>query len=121
MEHDYTKVLGKMWMPEAQITFDDLRGSILGNPYLRQFDPRKLTILRTVFSSKGFGYVVCQPNGNDASLALASQFMSGNGFHFLPKDNECMLHPVAFGSRRTRGNKKSSTHTLVKVSAATGQ
>jgi hypothetical protein len=106
MEHDYTKALGEMWTPEAQITFDDLRGSILCNPCLRRFDPRKLTILRTDFLSKGFGYVVCQPDDDNASLALASQFMSGNGFHFLSKDNECVLHPVAFGSRCTRGNEK---------------
>jgi hypothetical protein len=106
MEHDYTKALGKMWMPEAQITFDNLQGSILGDPCLWRFDPRKLTILRTDFLSKGFGYVVRQPDDNDASLALASQFMSGNGFLFLSKDNECVLHPVAFGSWRTHGNKK---------------
>jgi hypothetical protein len=28
------------------------------------------------------------------------------GFIFLSKDNECVLHPVAFGSRRTRRNEK---------------
>jgi hypothetical protein len=106
MEHNYTKALGEMWTPEAQITFDNLWGSILCDPCLWRFDPRKLTILRTDFSSKGFGYVVCQPNDDNASLALASQFMSGNGFHFLSKDNECVLHLVAFGSRRTRGNEK---------------
>ena len=33
--------------------------------------------------------------------------MSGNGFHFLTKTNGGVLHPVAFGSRRTRGNKKN--------------
>ncbi len=33
--------------------------------------------------------------------------MSGNGFHFFSKDNECVLHPMVFGSRRTRRNKKN--------------
>jgi hypothetical protein len=50
--------------------------------------------------------VVCQADDDDVSLALASQFMSGNGFHFLTKTNGGVLYPAAFGSQRTRGNKK---------------
>ncbi len=58
------------------------------------------------FSAKGFCYVVCQADDNNTSLALASQFMSGNGFHFLTKTNGDALYPVAFGSRRCRGNER---------------
>jgi hypothetical protein len=76
------------------------------DPCLRRFDPKKLTVLRTDFSAKGFGYVVCQPDDDNASLALALQFMSGNRFHFLTKRNGGALYPVAFGSRRTRGNEQ---------------
>ncbi len=32
--------------------------------------------------------------------------MSGNRFHFLTKANQGVLHPVAFGSRCTRGNER---------------
>ena len=106
MEREYTEAVGDLWTDETQSTFDDLRNSILCDPCLRRFDPRKLTVLRTDFSAKGFGYVVCQPDDDDASLALSSQFMSGNGFHFLTKANQGTLHPVAFGSRRTRGNER---------------
>jgi hypothetical protein len=74
MEHDYTKALGEMWTPEAQITFDDLRGSILCNPCLRWFDPRKLTILRTDFLSKGFGYVVCLKTHRLAAAGVSPPF-----------------------------------------------
>jgi hypothetical protein len=45
MEKDYTKAVGNLWMPEAQLTYDHLRNSILCNPCLRHFDPRKVTIL----------------------------------------------------------------------------
>ncbi len=93
-------------MPEAQWLFNDLQQSILSNPCLRRFNPRKLTVLRTHFSAKGFGYVVCQSDNNNTSLALALQFMSGNGFHFLTKTNGGALYPIVFDSRRTHGNKQ---------------
>jgi hypothetical protein len=106
MERAYTEAVGDLWMPEVQATFNDLRGLILCNPCLRRFDPLKITILRTDFSAKGFGYVVCQSDNGKTSLALASQFMSGNGFHFLTKKDGRALYPVAFGSRRARRNEK---------------
>ncbi len=106
MEQDYTKAVGGSWTAKAQSTCDDLHGSILCNPCLRRFDPRKITVLRTDFSAKGFGYVICQSDDNETSLALASKFMLGNGFHFLKKLNGGALHPVVFGSRCTRGIEK---------------
>jgi len=106
MAREYTEEVGDMWTPEARAVFDDLRNSILCDPCLRRFDPNRLTVLRTDFSAKGFGYVVCQADDDETSLALASQFMSGNGFNFLTKTNGSALYPVAFGSRRTRGNEK---------------
>jgi hypothetical protein len=95
-----------MWTPDVQSTFDSLRNSILEDPCLCCFDPAKLTVLCTEFSSKGFGYVVCQPDDDNFSLELILQFMSGNGFHFLTMTDGGVLHPVAFGSQRARGNKK---------------
>ena len=32
--------------------------------------------------------------------------MSGSDFHFLTKTNGCALYPIAFGSRRCRGNEQ---------------
>jgi hypothetical protein len=106
MEQEYTKDVGGLWTMEARTTFDNLRNSILCDPCLRRFDPNKLTVLRTDFLAKGFGYMVCQADNNETSLALASQFMSGKGFHFLTKTNGSALYPVAFGSRWTRGNEE---------------
>ena len=98
MEQAYTEAIGNLWTPAARETFDDLRNSILCDPCLRWFNPKKLTVLRTDFSAKGFGYVVCQADDDDVSLALTSQFMSGNGFHFLTKTNGSVLYPIAYGS-----------------------
>jgi hypothetical protein len=106
MEREYTKPVGESWTDEAQTTFDKLKQSILCNPCLRRFDHRKLTVLRTDFSARGFGYVVCQPANNNILTAMAAQFMSGNGFVFMGKDDQGILHPMAFGSRRTQGNEK---------------
>jgi hypothetical protein len=106
MEQGYTEAVGDLWMPEAQATFNDLCGLILCNPCLWGFDPRKITVLRTDYSPKGFGYVICQSDDNKTSCPLASQFTSGNGFHFLTKRDGGALDPVMFGSRRTYGNEK---------------
>ena len=106
MERECTELVGDLWTPTTQETFDDLRNAILCDPCLHRFNPHSLTVLRTYFSLKEFGYVVCQANTDDVSLALASQLMSGNCFHFLTKTNGGVLCPVAFGSRQTRGNEK---------------
>jgi hypothetical protein len=90
----------------AREAFDDPRDFVLCDPCLCRFNPKKLTVFRSDFSAKGFGYVVCQADDDDVSLALESQFSLGNGFHFLTKSNVGVLYPVAFGSRRTRGNEK---------------
>ncbi len=100
------EAVGDFWMLEVQATFNNLRGLILCDPCLRQFDPQKITVLRTDFSAKGFGYVVCQSDNDETPLTLASQFMSGNGFHFLTKNDGGALYLVAFGSHHARGNGK---------------
>ncbi len=106
MKREYTKAVGNMWTVDANRAFNKLKQSVLSNPCLSWFDHHKLTVLRTDFSALGYGYVVCQPGNNKCSLAKTSQYMSGNGFGFMTKDGGGILHPVAFGSRRTRGNEK---------------
>jgi hypothetical protein len=68
MLREYTKPIDDMRTPDMQSTFDSLRNSILKDPCLHRVDPAKLTVLRTDFSSKGFGYVVCQPDDDNVSL-----------------------------------------------------
>jgi hypothetical protein len=97
MLQEYSKPIGDMWTPTVQATFDSLRDTILNDPCLHRFDPSKWTVLRTNFSSKGFGYVVCQPDSDSISLELISQFMPGNGFYFFTKTDGGVLYPVVFG------------------------
>jgi hypothetical protein len=105
MEWEYTKPVGKSWTDEARTTFYKLKQSILCNPCLRWFNHRKLMVLCMDFSAQGFGYVVCQPANNNILMAMAAQFMSGNGFDFMGKNNKGILHPVAFVLRRSQGNE----------------
>ncbi len=81
----------------AQATFNNLRQSVLLDLCLQRFDPVKLTVLCTDFLAKGFRYIVCQPGDDNVSLKLVSQFMPGNGFHFLTTKDNGVLYPVAFG------------------------
>jgi hypothetical protein len=106
MLREYTEPIGDMWMSVVHATFNSLRNSILDDSCLCHFNPSKLTVLHTKFSSKGFGYVVCQPDLNSVSLELVLQFMLGNGFHFLTKTDGGILYPVAFGGQRAQGNEK---------------
>ena len=106
MKEDYSSPLGSAWTPTHLAIFDEMRKSILDDPCIKRFDHRKLLVLRTDFSADGFGYVALQPGNNDASLSAMHTRMRGGDFLFMTKDSTVVLHPVAFGCRRTRGNKK---------------
>jgi hypothetical protein len=113
MTWEYTELVSNMWTVNANFAFEELKNLVLCNPCLCRFDHRKLTALCTDFSALGFGYVVCQPGDDNCSLVMTAQYISGNGFGFVTKDRSGILHPVAFGSRRTRGNKKQLHSYLV--------
>jgi hypothetical protein len=68
------------------------------------FQSQKADHLPDSLLLQGFGYVVCQPDDNNASLQLVAQYMSGNGFGFMMLTSNGKLHPVAFGSWQTCGN-----------------
>ncbi len=106
MKLEYTEPVGSLWTPLVAAAFEGLRNCVLKDPVLKRFGHRKLTVLRTDFSAKGFGYVICQPGDDEASVDLVTRYMMGQGFEFLTKSGLGTLHPVAFGSRRCRGNEK---------------
>jgi hypothetical protein len=105
MRTEYTSPVGLSWTLTANAVFKEMRQAILSDPCLQRYDHRKLLILRTNFSAKGFGYVACQPANNEISLAVMKRCMRGEGFEFMTKTSAAVLHPIAFGCRRTRGNK----------------
>jgi hypothetical protein len=109
---EYMMPLGNLWMEEANNAFTDMRHAILSDPCLRQYDHRKLLVLRTDFSAEGFGYAALQPADDDVSIQAMHRCMTGGSFDFMTKGSTAMLHPVAFGCHRTVGNEKR-LHSLL--------
>ena len=105
MQSDYAAPIGEQWTTESQSCFDELRETLLSDPCIKRYDHTKLLVLCTDFSSFGFGYVATQPADDQVSFDAMKRRMDGGDFDFLKKDSKASLHPVAFGSRRTRGNE----------------
>ena len=103
--HEYTDQVAPIWTDACRRSFDDIRNAILSDPCLARFNHRRLVVLRTDFLSQGFGYVVCQPGTDEASEAAMLAYRSGSDFCFMTKESSAVLRPVAFGGRRSRGNK----------------
>ena len=103
--NDYSEPVGPIWTEAAYLAMEDLKDSILADPCLMKFNPNCLVVLRTDFSAKGFGFVICQPDTDTASKQAMAAFQAGHYFTFMTKDSSAVLRPVAFGGRRCWGNK----------------
>ncbi len=110
MHAEYTLPIGPSWTPAANAVFKEMWQAILSDPCLQCYDHCKLLVLRTIFSANGFGYVACQPANNEISLAAMKCCMRGEGFEFMAKMSAAIIHPIAFGCRRTRG-KETRLHS----------
>lgn len=106
MKMEYTETVAPHWDAAAQSEFDDIRLALLSDPCLKRFDARKRVYLLTDFSKHGFGYCATQPGDDPPSLAAMRREMEGGPCEFMLPPTELQLHPIAFGSRRTRGNEK---------------
>jgi hypothetical protein len=73
---------------------DDLKEAILSNPCLMRFNHKRLIVLRTDFSSRGFGFVVSQPGTDECSEAAMVAYRSGSDFAFMTKEATGVLRPV---------------------------
>ena len=102
---EYTELVAPHWSAPAQASFDDIKQAILSDPCLKRFNHQRLIVLRTDFSSQGFGYVVCQPGNDDVLNAAMNAYRRGSDFSFMAATSSAVLHPVAFGARRSRGNE----------------
>ena len=103
--NDYVDPVAPIWTDPAQRAMDDLKNSVLSDPCLKRFDHTCLIVLRTGFSSVCFGYVVCQPDTDEASEVAMRAFQDRKDFMFMTKGQEAVLRPIAFGSRRCGGNE----------------
>ena len=103
--NNYLDPVGPIWTEAATLAIEDLKDSILADPFLMRFNPNRLVVLRTDFLAKGFGYVICQHDIEAASEQAMAAFQAGHDFTFMTKDSSAVLRPVAFGDRRCWGNK----------------
>ncbi|KAL3802962.1 hypothetical protein HJC23_011585, partial [Cyclotella cryptica] len=93
-QQDYNTVLtSSMWTPSCQSQWDFMKQSILSDPTTTA----KRFYLKTDFAQVGMGYVGCQPDNDDASLAAMHREVCG-GVGSPPR-----LKPICMGSRRNKG------------------
>ncbi len=105
INHEYTDPVAPIWTDAAQQALNDLKGAILSDPCLMRFNHKRLVVIRTDFSSKGFGYIVCQPGTDIASEQAMAAYQAGKDFAFMMKESSAVLCPVAFGGRRCHDNE----------------
>ncbi len=96
-KEEFTDLVAPYWNNAAQASLDDIKDAILANPCILRFDYRKLIMLRTDFSSIGFGWVLCQPGDNETSNNAVQNYWSGKGFTFMTKESSAVLRPVYLG------------------------
>ena len=102
---EYTDPIAQHWTLDAEHAWNDLKDAIILDPCIQRFDNRKLSVLRTDFSSLGFGYVLLQPGDEEASVKAVQNYRASKGFSFMTKGLTATLRPICFGSQTTCGNE----------------
>jgi hypothetical protein len=86
--------------------FQGVRDHIIGKPILQRASIRKRFYLKTGFSSLGLGFALSQPDDTTESLAAMKREDKGGECELELCLSKLRLKPIAFGSRKTIGNKK---------------
>jgi hypothetical protein len=115
MKNKYTNPVDPYWTLDAKAEFLDIHLAILNDPCLKRYDHCLLLVLQSDFSKEGFGFVALQPGDDTKSRLAMKHCMEGGKFEFMDKTSKGILHPIAFGCRHTRGNKKWLHSHLGKV------
>ncbi len=71
---EYTDPVKPHWTTATQDSFEDIKQAILLDPCLMQFNHQGLIVFHTDFSSRGFGYVLCQPGNGEAFTAAMNAY-----------------------------------------------
>ena len=93
-KQEYSDPIAQHWTPKTEQAWDDLKDAILLDPCIQRFDYRKLVVLRTDFSSLGFGYVLLHPGNDEASVKAAQNYRAGKEFSFMTKGLTATLQPI---------------------------
>ena len=73
-------------MKEEQLgARQDMIEAILSDPCVGRFNPKKRSYLMMDASKLGYGYNLCQPNDDPASIAAMEREMAGGECEFLKK------------------------------------
>ena len=77
--------MAPLWSDADQRSMDDVKDVNLSDRCLLCFNHNRLVILWTDFSSRGFGFVFCQPGTDENSEAAMVAYRSGSDFAFMIK------------------------------------
>ncbi len=88
---EYTDPVKPHWITAAQDSFEDIKQAILLDPCLMRFNHQRLIVLHTDFSTRGFGYVLCQPGNDEASTSAMNAYQSSTDFSFMTKSSTAAL------------------------------
>ncbi|KAL7482328.1 LOW QUALITY PROTEIN: hypothetical protein ACHAW6_008002 [Cyclotella cf. meneghiniana] len=92
-QQDYNTVITpSMWTKPCQSQWDFMKQSILSDPCCAQYDHRKRFYLKTDFAQVGMGYVGCQPDNDDISLASMRCEIAGGHANFSQTLKTSGLH-----------------------------
>ena len=91
--------------PKAFKAYNELKANILSKPILQRANIRKRFYLKTDFSSKSLGFALCQPADDKQSMDAMNREINGGECEFDINKKGLRLLPIAFGSRRTKGNE----------------
>jgi hypothetical protein len=90
---------------------EDMILALMSDPCIARFDYKKCPYLLTNFLKLGFGYNLCKPNSDTASLADMCRNIAGGNCEFLRLKSKLLLRSTGFGSHTTHGSE-SSLHSL---------
>eukprot|EP00957_Ditylum_brightwellii_P180992 13788768-Ditylum_brightwellii.AAC.1 len=76
------KFVGNKFNESHQQVYSNIKTSILSKPILKRADPTKQVYLKTNFSAKGLGFVLCQLSDNKESLAAVEREIQGGECKF---------------------------------------
>jgi hypothetical protein len=101
---DHTFVGSEFGEPAIK-AFRFIRDYILSKPILQRANIKKRFYLKTDFSALGLGFALCQPDDSPESTAAMNREDAGGECEFEFCMSKMRLLPVAFGSRKTKGNE----------------
>ena len=65
------------WTPTLIELFEDLKTAITSSPTTARYDPNKPVFLKIDWSSEGMGWILMQPDVDEASLSASKPLLQG--------------------------------------------